>query len=78
MNREDEVIQKLRELSHEDRQKVVELVEQLAAAKPQCPRKDPLGMFAHHGIDMPLEVFQESRREMWEDFPREFPVPGDQ
>jgi hypothetical protein len=67
------VLQKLRLLPPEDQEKVVELVESLAAAKPRRPLKDPCGMFAHHAVDAPLEVFQEARRQMWAEFPREFP-----
>ncbi|MCD4728292.1 MAG: hypothetical protein K8R46_11550 [Pirellulales bacterium] len=56
------ILQKLRLLPPEDQQKVAELVESLAAARPKRPKKDPCGMFAHHAVDMPFEMFQEARR----------------
>jgi len=67
------ILLKLQLLPPEDQQKVAELVESLAAAKPQRPRKNPMGMFAHRGIDIPPEVIDEARREAWRNFPREFP-----
>ena len=67
------VLLKLRSLPPEDQQKVAELVEALAAARPERPRKNPMGMFAHHGIHVPAEVIDEARREAWANFPREFP-----
>ena len=68
-----DILHKLRMLPPEDQQKVAELVEQLDAARPCRPLKNPLGMFAHHGIDIPPEIIDESRREAWANFPREFP-----
>jgi len=70
------VLLKLRQLPPEDQEKVAQLVESLAAAMAKRPRKDPMGMFAHHAVDMPLEMFEEARREAWAGFPREFPEPG--
>jgi hypothetical protein len=69
------VLLKLKLLPPEDQEKVAQLVESLSAAQPKRPRKDPMGMFAHHAVDMPLEMFQEARREAWANFPREFPEP---
>jgi hypothetical protein len=73
MNIDTTILLKLRLLSPEDQKKVADLVETLAAATPPRPRKNPMGMFAHHAVDMPLEMFQEARREMWANFPRDFP-----
>lgn len=67
------LLQKLRFLSAEDQKKVADLVESLAASKPASPLKDPMGMFAHHGIHIPAEVIDDARREAWANFPREFP-----
>ncbi len=76
MGIDQNILLKLRSLPPEDQQKVAELVEQLDAARPRRPLKDPCGMFAHHAVDMPLEMFQEARREMWANFPRNFPETG--
>ena len=70
------ILLNLHRLSPEDQQKVAEYVESLAAATPPRQRKSAMGMFAHHAVDMPLEMFQEARREMWANFPRDFPKPG--
>ena len=68
-----EILRNLQLLSPEDRQRVATYVESLAAAKPPRPLKNPRGMFAHRGIDIPPEVIDEARREAWANFPREFP-----
>jgi hypothetical protein len=78
MSIDTSILLNLRLLSPEDKKKVAELVETLAAATPRRALKDPEGMFAHHAVDMPLEMFQEARREMWANFPRDFPEPGGQ
>jgi hypothetical protein len=65
MSMDHAIMQKLWLLSEEDRKKVLELVESLGAARPPRPKKNPMGMFAHHAVPMPLEMFQEARREMW-------------
>jgi hypothetical protein len=72
------ILLNLHRLSPEDQKKVAEYVESLAAATPPRPRKSAMGMFAHHAVDMPLAMFQEARREMWANFPRDFPETGDQ
>lgn len=69
------ILQKLRLLPAEDQQKVAELVETLAAARPRRPLKDPCGMFAHLNIHISAEDIDEARREAWANFPREFPPP---
>jgi hypothetical protein len=65
MSTEHAILEKLQLLSEEDRKKVLELVESLRATRPPHPKKDPMGMFSHHAVPMPLEMFQEARREMW-------------
>jgi hypothetical protein len=60
-------------LSPEDKKKVADFVESLAAAAPRRPRKSAMGMFADRGIDVPPEAIDEARREAWANFPREFP-----
>jgi len=65
------ILLNLHRLSPEDQKKVAEYVETLVASTPRRPRKSAMGMFAHHAVDMPLEMFQEARREMWADFPRD-------
>jgi hypothetical protein len=72
------VLQKLRLLPPDDQRKVADFVESLAAARPQRPRKDPYGMFAHLNIHISAEDIDEARREAWANFPREFPLPDEE
>ena len=67
------ILRNLLLLSPEEQKKVAEFVETLIANKPQRTLKNPMGMFDHLGLDMPLDMFQEARREMWANFPRDFP-----
>jgi hypothetical protein len=76
MSIDSKILLNLRLLSPEDKKKVAELVETLAAATPRRPLKNPMGMFAHHAVDMPLEMFQEARREAWANFPRDISGTG--
>jgi hypothetical protein len=76
MHIDSSILRNLQLLSPEDQKKVAEYVETLAAATPRRSLKNPEGMFTHHAVDMPLEMFQEARREMWANFPREFPKTG--
>lgn len=58
------------------------LVESLRAAQPGATRPEVatrsiIGLFADQGVPTPsLEEFQDARREMWANFPREFPDPA--
>jgi hypothetical protein len=74
MTIEDIVLEKLRKLSAEDQQKVLEFVESLKPPK-ETPRpcKDPRGLFVHRGVHITAEEIAESRRQAWSNFPRDFP-----
>jgi len=54
-----------------------QLVESLrAAARGDAPPRVPLlGRFAVPGLSIPKEDIDEAQREMWANFPREFPEP---
>ncbi len=71
----EQLVQKIQALSPEARQKVEALVEELAqqeASKP--PRQDFYGCLRDLNLpDLSLEDFKQARREMWANFPREFP-----
>jgi hypothetical protein len=75
MSISSEILLNLHRLSPEDQKKVAEYVKTLAAATPLRPRKSAMGIFAHHAVDMPLEMFQEARREMWASSPRDSSIP---
>jgi hypothetical protein len=71
---EEVVVETFRQLTPENQQKVLAYLKSLPSASGGAlSRKDPCGMFAHHGVDVPLEIFQEARSEMWANFPRNFP-----
>ena len=72
MTLEQKILDVVRRLSDEDRQKVLAFAESLAP--PPGPVKDSRGMFAHHAtVPVTLEMIEQARREMWANFPREFP-----
>lgn len=59
---------------------IKQLVESLrettaVAEQPQTPAPRPplMGRFAHLGISISKEEIDEAQREMWANFPREFP-----
>jgi hypothetical protein len=61
------VVKKLQQLSEERQRQVLAFIEQLPseAASQQEPRRDPYGCCADLRTDLPLEEFQQNRREMW-------------
>jgi hypothetical protein len=70
----DAILQTVETLSAEDQHKVLEFARALPPVrKSSVERINPMGMFAHLGIDLSLEDFQEARREAWANFPRPFP-----
>jgi hypothetical protein len=74
MNAEEAVIEKLRSLSPEEQQEVLDFVEQILRRKGErAPRRDLIGMFSHLGITFTEEDIAKARREMWGNFPRNFP-----
>jgi hypothetical protein len=53
------------------------LVDTLRTAPPPSTTVRPSlrGVFAIEGKDVPKEVIDEARRELWANFPRDFPTP---
>jgi hypothetical protein len=74
MSAEEELLETFRQLAPADQQRVLEFVRSLKPPVPPQQRKDTRGMFAHH-LTVPItkEMIDEARREMWANFPREFP-----
>jgi hypothetical protein len=71
---EQKVIEKLRALPVERQQQVLDFVEFLKyKSEPKRPRKDFLGALAHLNISVSEEDIAQARREMWGNFPRDFP-----
>jgi hypothetical protein len=74
MTEEEDLLDKFRKLSEFNRQQVMRFVRELKVPVPPDQRKSLHGMFAHHAtVPVTLEMIEEARREMWANFPREFP-----
>ena len=74
MTVEETVLEKLRELPPDKKLEVLDFVESLqrkSAAKQ--PRRSLRGLWADLGPPVTAEEIAEARREMWGNFPREFP-----
>ena len=72
MTIEQQVLEKLRELSHEKQQEVLEFVDSLKQKNgDKTPRRSLLGLWADLNTHITEEDIAEARREMWGNFPRE-------
>jgi mRNA-degrading endonuclease RelE of RelBE toxin-antitoxin system len=75
MTIEEKVLEKLRELPPEKQKEVLEFVKSL---EENGERKGPLksleGLWEEYDIHITEEDIAEMRREMWGNFPREFPA----
>lgn len=70
----DEVTEKIRQLPADKQREVLDFVEFLQhRGQALPPRQDPEGILKDFAFDLSLEEFQELRREMTRNFPREFP-----
>jgi hypothetical protein len=73
MTLEQEILEALRELPPEKQQEVLAHARHLHSGEgqPRTPRKSGRGLWADLNIDLSAEEIDETRREMWENFPRE-------
>lgn len=71
MSIEEQVIERLRELSRDKQQEVLEFVESLKPANGHKPRRSLLGLWADLGFEVTEEDIAQARREMWGNFPRD-------
>jgi hypothetical protein len=70
----DDVLGKLRNLPPEKQKEVLEFVEVLeASGESKPPYRSLEGLWAKYDINITEEDIAEMRREMWSNFPREFP-----
>lgn len=68
------VLEKLRELPPDKQKEVLDYVESLQAHnQSRTPLTSLAGLWANQGRDITEEDIAEARREMWGNFPREFP-----
>jgi hypothetical protein len=70
----EKVLDRLRGLPPEKQQAVLEFVESLEEnGESEAPLKSLEGLWAKYDINITEEDISEMRREMWSNFPREFP-----
>ena len=68
-------MEKLRDLPPERQQEVLDFVEFLVErATPELRRRSAEGLWADLDVDITDEDIAEARREMWSNFPRDFPT----
>ncbi|MGI8743075.1 MAG: hypothetical protein ACR2NN_11010 [Bryobacteraceae bacterium] len=67
---EEAVVAKLRELSADKQQEVLDFASFLGT-KPKRPLKSLYGLWKDFGISISEEDIAEARKEMWGNFPRE-------
>jgi hypothetical protein len=73
MSIEEAVIEKLRALPADKQLEVLDFAEFLRQKRaPKQPRKGVEGLWADLGVTISAEDIEEVRREMWQNFPREF------
>ena len=69
---EEVLLQKIKVLPPDLKQKAIEFVESLQKeAQKKTPRVSLEGIWADMDVNLTEEDFQEARREMWKNFPRE-------
>lgn len=72
MTVEEKVLEKLRDLSPEQKDEVLHLVETLSGQKVSAqPLRSLRGLWADLNIEITEEDIAETRREMWGNFPRD-------
>lgn len=72
MSVETEIIAKLKSLSPDKQQQLLDFAEFLEYKSiPKRPRVSSKGLWANLGIDITEADIDEARREMWSNFPRE-------
>lgn len=68
------VAKKVGDLPPSQQMEVLDFVDFLARKETsQVPRHDPKGILSAEPFDLTLEDFRQARKEMWKNFPREFP-----
>ncbi len=74
MTTEEMVLDKFRALPPDKKQEALEFVESLSKkSREKRPYPSLYGLWADLGIDISEEDIAEARREMWGNFPRDFP-----
>lgn len=72
MELEHTILQKMRELSPEKQQEVLDFVEFLKSKEThKQPRRSLRGLWADLGVDLSEDDITGARKEMWKNFPRE-------
>ena len=77
MTIEQAVLERLKQLPPDKQQEVLNFAESLrqkTGATPAKPRRSLKGALAHLNVKITEEDIAQARREMWGNFPREFPT----
>ena len=70
----EQVVEKVRELPADKQQEVLDFVDFLSVRNGTTrPRRSLRGLWKDLNVDITKEDIAEARREMWGNFPREFP-----
>ncbi len=75
MNAEQSVVERLRLLTPDRQQEVIDFIEFLLhRSGPDVPPRSPRGLCADLGVSISAEDIDEARREMWSSFAEERPT----
>ena len=73
MSIEEAILERVRALPADKQSELLAVANSLSAeGQPKTPLISPEGMWADFDIDITAEDIAELRREMWQNFPREF------
>ena len=70
---EQQLLQKFRRLPLNKQEEIFHLIEETEEHEPKQPRRSLMGICAQPGLSISAEEIDEARREMWANFPRDFP-----
>ena len=70
----DMIAERAKELPAEKQQELLDFADFLARrSSARAPLADVRGLWKHQGFDISAEQIDDARREMWGNFPRDFP-----
>jgi hypothetical protein len=75
MSREEAILEAIREIAPDKEKDILVRAEQISSQPPARKKSFPslAGIWSDLKIDLSEEDMKEARREMWKNFPREFP-----
>jgi hypothetical protein len=70
---EHQLLEKFRRLPPNEQEEIFHLIEEKEEHIAKTPRRSLMGICAQPGLSISAEEIDEARREMWANFPRDFP-----